>query len=103
MTHSFCKWMKHCKKKKASGIRSKIFWIHVWAGIFKINGTRHIVLPKRKQAAYYAVVAKFATTAADGKNYQVEYFNLDVIISVGYRVKLQRTSCDGQLGFDDLA
>lgn len=34
-----------------------------------------------------SVVAKFATTAADGKTYQVEYFNLDVIISVGYRVK----------------
>lgn len=33
-----------------------------------------------------AVVAKNATTAADGKTYQVEYFNLDVIISVGYRV-----------------
>ena len=37
-----------------------------------------------------AVVAKFATTATDGKTYQVEYFNLDVIISVGYRVKSQR-------------
>ncbi len=36
------------------------------------------------------VVAKFATTAADGKSYQVEYYNLDVIISVGYRVKSQR-------------
>ncbi len=34
-----------------------------------------------------AVVAKFATTAADGKTYQVDYYNLDVIISVGYRVK----------------
>jgi len=34
-----------------------------------------------------AVVAKFATTAADGKVYQVDHFNLDVIISVGYRVK----------------
>lgn len=33
-----------------------------------------------------AVVAKNATTAADGKTYQVEYFNLDAIISVGYRV-----------------
>ena len=33
------------------------------------------------------VVAKFATTAADGKVYQVEYYNLDVILSVGYRVK----------------
>lgn len=33
-----------------------------------------------------SVVAKNATTAADGKIYQVEYYNLDVIISVGYRV-----------------
>ena len=37
-----------------------------------------------------AVVAKFATTASDGKIYQVDYYNLDVIISVGYRVKSQR-------------
>ena len=37
-----------------------------------------------------AVVAKFATTAADGKTYQVDYYNLDVVISVGYRVKSQR-------------
>ncbi|WP_299367949.1 RhuM family protein [uncultured Porphyromonas sp.] len=34
-----------------------------------------------------SVVAKFATTASDGKEYQVDYYNLDVIISVGYRVK----------------
>ena len=37
-----------------------------------------------------AVVANFATTAADGKIYKVEYYNLDVIISVGYRVKSQQ-------------
>lgn len=37
-----------------------------------------------------SVVAKFATTASDGKNYQVDYYNLDVIISVGYRVKSQQ-------------
>lgn len=36
-----------------------------------------------------SVVAKIATTASDGKNYNVEYYNLDVIISVGYRVKSQ--------------
>ena len=33
-----------------------------------------------------SVVAKNATTASDGKTYQIEYYNLDVIISVGYRV-----------------
>ena len=37
-----------------------------------------------------SVVANFATTAKDGKTYQVEYYNLDVIISVGYRVKSLR-------------
>ena len=34
-----------------------------------------------------SVVAKFATTARDRKTYQVDYYNLDAIISVGYRVK----------------
>ena len=37
-----------------------------------------------------SVWAKFAYTASDGKIYQVDYYNLDVIISVGYRVKSQR-------------
>ena len=37
-----------------------------------------------------SVVAKFVTTAADGKTYQMEYYNLDMIISVGYRVKSYR-------------
>ena len=36
------------------------------------------------------VVAKNATTAADGKVYQVEYYNLDAILSVGYRVNSKR-------------
>ena len=37
-----------------------------------------------------SVVANFATTASDGKTYNVSYYNLDVIISVGYRVKSKR-------------
>jgi len=37
-----------------------------------------------------AVVAKNATTASDGKTYQVDYFNLDAILSVGYRVNSKR-------------
>jgi len=37
-----------------------------------------------------SVVANFATTANDGKIYQVDHYNLDVIISVGYRVKSQQ-------------
>jgi prophage antirepressor-like protein len=39
-----------------------------------------------------SVVALFATTAADGKVYQVDYFNLDAIISVGYRVNSSRAT-----------
>jgi len=41
---------------------------------------------KEKELDKKSVVAKNATTASDGKIYQVEYYNLDAIISVGYRV-----------------
>jgi hypothetical protein len=37
-----------------------------------------------------AVVRNFRTTALDGKNYDTKHFNLDVVISVGYRVKSQQ-------------
>lgn len=45
-----------------------------------------------------SVVAKIATTASDGKTYQVDYFNLDVIISVGYRVKSKKRSSIQDMG-----
>jgi prophage maintenance system killer protein/prophage antirepressor-like protein len=45
---------------------------------------------KTKELRRKSVVAKNATTAADGKTYQVELFNLDAIISVGYRVNSKR-------------
>lgn len=37
-----------------------------------------------------STVANFATVAKDGKTYQVDYYNLDMILSVGYRVKSKR-------------
>ena len=37
-----------------------------------------------------SVIRNFRTTVTDGKEYQVEYYNPDVIISVGYRVKSQQ-------------
>ncbi|MDO8489885.1 MAG: virulence protein RhuM/Fic/DOC family protein [bacterium] len=39
-----------------------------------------------------SVVAKNATTASDGKTYQVEYYNLDAILSVGYRVSSKQAT-----------
>ena len=42
------------------------------------------------QLQLISVVEIFETTAADGKTYNVDYYNLDVIISVGYRVKSHR-------------
>lgn len=45
---------------------------------------------KEGELAENSVVRKFRTTASDGKSYDVNYYNLDVIISVGYRVKSQR-------------
>ncbi len=39
-----------------------------------------------------SVVAKNATTATDGKSYQVEYYNLDAILSVGYRVNSKQAT-----------
>jgi hypothetical protein len=51
---------------------------------------KHIANVLKEELRFVTVVSKFATTAADGKNYQVEYYNLDMIISIGYRVKSQR-------------
>ncbi len=45
---------------------------------------------KEELSGQNTVVAKFATTASDGKKYEVEHYNLDVIISIGYRVKSKR-------------
>ena len=53
--------------------------------------SRHIKkIFEERELDRLAVVANFSTTASDGKTYQVDYYNLDVIISVGYRVKSLR-------------
>ena len=53
--------------------------------------SRHIRnIFKEQELNKNSVVAKNATTATDGKIYQVDYYNLDVIISVGYRIKSKR-------------
>lgn len=50
--------------------------------------SRHIKnIFEEQELTRESVVANYATTASDGKKYQVDYYNLDVIISVGYRVK----------------
>jgi hypothetical protein len=51
---------------------------------------KHINNALKEELCNIPVVANFATTAADGKTYKVAYFNLDMIISVGYRVKSSR-------------
>ena len=51
---------------------------------------KHVVNALKEELEGFPVVANFATTASDGKTYSVEYYNLDVILSVGYRVKSSR-------------
>ena len=51
---------------------------------------KHINNALREELKSIPVIAKFATTATDGKTYQVEHYSLDMILSVGYRVKSQR-------------
>ena len=48
---------------------------------------KHINNALKEELSCVSVVANFATTAKDGKVYQVAYYNLDMILSVGYRVK----------------
>ena len=48
---------------------------------------KHVNNALREELKGISVIAKFATTASDGKTYQVDHYNLDMILSVGYRVK----------------
>ena len=58
----------------------------------KANISEHIshIFEEGELAEENSVVRNFRTTGADGKNYNTKHYNLDVIISVGYRVKSLR-------------
>ncbi len=57
-------------------------------GSSKANISEHIKhIFEENELDRNSVVRKFRTTASDGKNYEVEHYNLDMIISLGYRVK----------------
>ena len=51
---------------------------------------KHITNALKEELEGLPVVAKFATTASDGKIYQVEHYNVEMVTSVGYRVKSKR-------------
>ena len=62
-------------------------------GVSKSTISRHLKnIFEEGELLRNSVVAKIATTAADGKNYQVDYYNLDAIISVGYRINSHRAT-----------
>ncbi|MCB0481776.1 MAG: virulence RhuM family protein [Flavobacteriales bacterium] len=60
-------------------------------GIDKIGISRHLKnVTETGELERNSVVAKIATTATDGETYQIDFYNLDMIISVGYRVNSMR-------------
>ena len=74
----------------------------IWANLNQISKlfdkdksviSRHIKnVFKTKELEEGSVVAFFATTASDGKTYNVQYYNLDLILSVGYRVNSKQAT-----------
>ena len=77
-------------------LRDETIWLNInqmasLFGIDKSGISRHLKnVFESGELEKDSVVVKFATTAGDGKTYQVEYFNLDAVISVGYRVNSLR-------------
>lgn len=51
---------------------------------------KHINNALKEELDGLSVIAKFATTASDGKTYQVEHYNIEMTTSIGYRVKSKR-------------
>jgi len=89
-------------KSGALEIRSDFKHATVWANqaqISDIFGVERSVITKHignilsnKELDKKSVCAKFAHTGGDGKEYQVNHYNLDVILAVGYRTNLANLS-----------
>jgi hypothetical protein len=88
------------------GLKADIDRDTVWATqaqISEIFGVERSVITKHirnifkdKELEQFSVCAKFAHTADDGKVYEVLFYNLDVILSVGYRVNSKQATSDSR-------
>jgi len=77
-------------------LEKETVWLNLYQMVDLFNRDKSVIsrhirnIFNEKELKKISVVAKNATTASDGKVYQVDFYNLDVIISVGYRIKSQR-------------
>ena len=84
------------KEKFEVNLKEETVWLslHQISKLFERDKSvisRHIKnVFEAEELSRKSVVANFATTATDGKVYKVDYYNLDLIISVGYRVNSKR-------------
>ena len=78
------------------GVENETVWLtqKLMAELFqttKQNISLHLQnIFEEGELAENSVVKEFLTTASDGKKYKTAFYNLDAIISVGYRIKLDR-------------
>jgi hypothetical protein len=54
------------------------------------NNSQIIIYQKEAELNENSVTEEYSTTASDGKNYRVKHYNLDAIISIGYRINSTR-------------
>ena len=100
--HAPSKLAVYQAKDGAIELRDDINHYTIWASLDQIANifgrdksviSRHIRnIIASEELVRSSVVAFFATTANDGKTYNVEYFNLDMILSVGYRVNSKQAT-----------